>query len=430
MRSPILSERARALFDAKGPENAARVRRVLRLLGVVHGRAGDLTGLRVLDLGCGEGVFAIEAALAGASVLGIDGRAERMDAGRAVAAELGLDGVELVNADLRAFPFEERGPFDVVLALGVLYHLTARELVEVVGRVAHVAARAAVVETHVARGAVESVELQGQLLRGWHYREHRAEDASETRQQRRLASLDNEWSFWPTAASLCELLEARGFGAVLECRVPEHPAEGLDRRTFLALKTAVAPVRTYPWIDGMSAAEMRARSRSPRQLPFHPPLGSARESAVLATTVALGAWIGAGVGFRLGLASIDDPSVAGMRPPDVALWRDADLDDAVGGLGRVPPVLAVLVADRFEDREALRVLAAQWVAAGCELVWIVDPESRRAQVVDVTETRAYEIDDVLPQSRSLAGLEPTVRELLGRPRERSPSRPGEPRWPS
>ncbi len=112
MRSPILSERARALFDAKGPENAARVRRVLRLLGVVHGRAGDLTGLRVLDLGCGEGVFALEAALAGASVLGIDGRAERMDAGRVVAAELGLDGVELVNADLRAFPFEERGPFE------------------------------------------------------------------------------------------------------------------------------------------------------------------------------------------------------------------------------------------------------------------------------------------------------------------------------
>ena len=36
----------------------------------------------VLDLACGEGVYAIEAALRGATVLAIDARTERMGIGR------------------------------------------------------------------------------------------------------------------------------------------------------------------------------------------------------------------------------------------------------------------------------------------------------------------------------------------------------------
>ncbi len=258
MRSPSLSERARALFDAKGPENAARVRRIRRLLSVIHGRGDDLAGLQLLDLGCGEGVFAIEAALAHASVLAVDGRDERMNEGRVIADELGLDTIEWVRADVRAFPFEEHGPFDVVLALGVLYHLTAPELARTIERIGRTSRRAAILETHVARSADESVTVGGRVLRGWHYREHRAADSPEVRDARRLASLGNEWSFWPTAAVLGELLEAAGFGVVLECRLPEHPAEGLDRRTFLALRAANAPVLTYPWIEHVGAAEMRA----------------------------------------------------------------------------------------------------------------------------------------------------------------------------
>ncbi len=414
MRSPSLSQRARALFDAKGPENAARVRRVRRLLSVIHGRDDDLAGLQVLDLGCGEGVFAIEAALAHASVLAVDGRDERMNEGRAIADELGLDNIEWACADVRAFPFEEHGPFDVVLALGVLYHLTAPELARTIERIGRTSRRAAILETHVARCADESVTVGGRVLRGWHYREHRAADSPETRAARRLASLGNEWSFWPTASVLGELLEAAGFGVVLECRLPEHPAEGLDRRTFLALRAAATPVLTYPWIEHVDAAEMRVRSRSLRQLPFFPPLGTARERAVLATTVVLGTWTGAHVGFRLGTATIVDPSCDAMRPPDVAIWREADLDGYVGGLRRVPPVLAVLVADPHEDRAVLRAIASDFVAAGAETVWIVDPERDAIEVLDARSARSVAGDDALPEPGSLTGLTPAVRDLLGR----------------
>src|SRR4051794_16264762 len=89
-----LDAEALALFDAKGvlpgrdiPQsgrgNAAKVRRIIQLTRDLAG--GSLEGLRILDVGCGEGVYAMEAALHGADVLAVDGRTERMAAGAACA---------------------------------------------------------------------------------------------------------------------------------------------------------------------------------------------------------------------------------------------------------------------------------------------------------------------------------------------------------
>ena len=70
MSERCLPDHAYALFEAKGPENAARVRRIVRLIAEACGRSRDWRGLRVLDLGCGEGLFALEAALHGNAQLG------------------------------------------------------------------------------------------------------------------------------------------------------------------------------------------------------------------------------------------------------------------------------------------------------------------------------------------------------------------------
>jgi 2-polyprenyl-3-methyl-5-hydroxy-6-metoxy-1,4-benzoquinol methylase len=53
--------------------------------------AGEVSGRRILDLGCGEGAYSRELARRGARVTGIDGSARLIDTARARAAAVGLE---------------------------------------------------------------------------------------------------------------------------------------------------------------------------------------------------------------------------------------------------------------------------------------------------------------------------------------------------
>ena len=81
-------------------------------------RCGDLTGARVLDVGCGTGRYSIECAKRGAGrVVGIDFAPSMIEFSRSVARELQVDDVcQFLCDDFLAHPFDEA--FDVVLALG------------------------------------------------------------------------------------------------------------------------------------------------------------------------------------------------------------------------------------------------------------------------------------------------------------------------
>ncbi|MBI3993732.1 MAG: class I SAM-dependent methyltransferase [Candidatus Lambdaproteobacteria bacterium] len=80
--------------------------------------AGPLAGLRVLDVGCGDGAYALAAARQGAQVVGVDVSPSMIEAARRRAAQAGLP-VEFQQADTTALPFED-GRFNVVLAVTVL----------------------------------------------------------------------------------------------------------------------------------------------------------------------------------------------------------------------------------------------------------------------------------------------------------------------
>ncbi len=80
--------------------------------------AGPLAGRDVLDVGCGDGTYALAAARAGARVMGVDRSAAVVEAARRNAADAGLP-LQLQVADVRALPFRP-GRFDVVLAVTVL----------------------------------------------------------------------------------------------------------------------------------------------------------------------------------------------------------------------------------------------------------------------------------------------------------------------
>ncbi len=80
--------------------------------------AGSLAGRDVLDVGCGDGAYALAVARLGARAAGVDPAPEAVEAARRHAAEAGLDATFQVGSAER-LPFEA-GRFDVVLAVTVL----------------------------------------------------------------------------------------------------------------------------------------------------------------------------------------------------------------------------------------------------------------------------------------------------------------------
>lgn len=82
----------------------------------------DATGLRVLDIGCRDGFFAFEMERRGAAVTGLD-YADPEVTGFGIASRVLGSRVEYVVANVYDIAPERFGTFDLVLFLGVLYHL-------------------------------------------------------------------------------------------------------------------------------------------------------------------------------------------------------------------------------------------------------------------------------------------------------------------
>lgn len=75
---------------------------------------------RALDVGCGEGVYAVYLAQQGFSVVGLDFVSDALGAARARAKQAGVD-LELHEGDV--VDFDPKQSFDVVLDSGCLHHM-------------------------------------------------------------------------------------------------------------------------------------------------------------------------------------------------------------------------------------------------------------------------------------------------------------------
>jgi tRNA (mo5U34)-methyltransferase len=82
----------------------------------------DCGGLRVLDVGCRDGFFAFELERRGATVVGLD-YADPKVTGFSIAAEILGSQVEYLVDNVYDLSPERHGLFDLVLFLGVLYHV-------------------------------------------------------------------------------------------------------------------------------------------------------------------------------------------------------------------------------------------------------------------------------------------------------------------
>lgn len=85
----------------------------------------SLKGKRVLDIACNSGFWSIQCALLGAEVVGFDGRAELVKQAELIKSIVGVENVEFKTLDFWDMsPQALGGTFDIVLNLGILYHLT------------------------------------------------------------------------------------------------------------------------------------------------------------------------------------------------------------------------------------------------------------------------------------------------------------------
>lgn len=211
-----------------------RLARVVQVVADLAAR--PLDQLRVLDLGCYEGQFALEFALRGSAVTGIEGREENLAVARVRAAERGLHQLELVRADVRELSRDRFGTFDAVLCLGLLYHLDFPEAIRLLQRVAEVCERVVVVDTHINLGASRTFADGDRIYRGRHYIEHAEHAGEREREQSRWASLGNTQSVWFTRASTINAIMDAGFTSVFEVEVPPERSKPVDRRMFAGVK--------------------------------------------------------------------------------------------------------------------------------------------------------------------------------------------------
>ncbi len=235
-----------------------KLRRIMQIVSDISQK--PLDSLRVLDLACLEGMYAIEMARHGAEAVGIEGREASIEKARFAKSVLGLDRLKLLQDDVRNLSREQHGEFDVVLCLGILYHLDSPDVFHFLARLGEVCRGFAIIHTHVALDAEVSRDYEGTRHWGRMFTEHAPHSTPEQRKKSLWASLDNVASFWPTRASLFNALTRAGFTSIYECQTPPEEMP-IHRATFVAIKGRREPIHCAPMLSALAVGN------APEQVP-------------------------------------------------------------------------------------------------------------------------------------------------------------------
>ena len=116
--------RLTATYD-DGALDAIHHTRLAMLKQVVEARfGGTLAGHNAIDIACHQGWFSTQLAQVGVrDVLAIDARDEHVADATLIRDALGLRNMRVAQSDVHALTRESVGTFDIVLMLGLIYHL-------------------------------------------------------------------------------------------------------------------------------------------------------------------------------------------------------------------------------------------------------------------------------------------------------------------
>jgi 2-polyprenyl-3-methyl-5-hydroxy-6-metoxy-1,4-benzoquinol methylase len=233
-----------------------RLRRILQIAHDLSGKA--LNNCRVLDLGCLEGMFSFEFASHGSETIGIEIREENYKKACFLKSLVDLPQLSFIQMDARDISKEKLGLFDIVICSGLLYHLTAEDAADLLKKMFDMSTKLVIVDTHISFLPEKKAEIGESVYFGRLFGEHNSEDSQDLKNKRRLASWDNETSFWFTRPSMVNLLQNVGFSSVFECFSPTHlnfgkeGVENTDRCTFVALKSESISVKSSPGASKLS----------------------------------------------------------------------------------------------------------------------------------------------------------------------------------
>ena len=198
---------------------------------------GSLKGLRVLDVACNCGGFSVHAARSGADyVLGFDVDEHYLSQAEFIKSALGLANVQFQKLHLEDLDPEIHGRFDVVLCLGILYHLENPVLC--MQKLAAVTEKLIVVDTTLLR--IPYINFLLRRLPLWHMRVVPAvTDVAQNISTSRWRKHEHG-QFSPNAAAVEELLKYSGFEDIQQLRPknsnPELRYHNGTRATFIARK--------------------------------------------------------------------------------------------------------------------------------------------------------------------------------------------------
>ncbi len=263
----IFNRKALDLFADKGDGNAVKVRRIISLTKRLASK--NMEDLRILDLGCGEGVYSLEAGMYGSEVLGIDGRDDRLKFGKEVAEEHNLNNVKFNVDDVRNVHVDKYGKFDVIYNLGLLYHLDTEDVFSLLKRLHDMCNNMLIIDTTIGLSSPIAFEKDGETYYGVKYSEHEDGDDEELVMNKRImASIGNNESFLITKESLIKYLNKIGFECIMECYSPLEPYKNESRVTIVAYKGKKEEVKAYPWINGMTEKEIVEKADRGTIVPF------------------------------------------------------------------------------------------------------------------------------------------------------------------
>jgi 2-polyprenyl-3-methyl-5-hydroxy-6-metoxy-1,4-benzoquinol methylase len=235
-----------------------KLRRIVQCVFDLTG--GTVKGLRILDLACLEGLYAIEFARHDANCLGIEGREANIEKARFAKEVLSLGNLDLVQDDVRNLSAKKYGHFDVVLCLGILYHLDVPDVFSFIERLGEVCDRICIVDTRIILHPKTRYIHNHRAYYGTKTEEHIADDSKEVKLSRLWASLDNPDNFYLSRATLYNALSHVGFTTVYECNIPAEPKKPVDRITVVGIKGKMERLINAPLMAAQSLDDMPERS--------------------------------------------------------------------------------------------------------------------------------------------------------------------------
>ena len=229
---------------------------------------GDKKHLRLVDLGCLEGGFAVEFARMGFQVLGIEVRDANIAACAYVKSKTNLPNLMFVKDNV--LNIANYGMFDVVFCCGLLYHLDKpKHFLETLSSVTK---KIVILQTHfsidtiyprlplpflvrqvltkITRGLIDKYTLsqvtENEGLAGRWFTEFSNDKKFNKRETSKWSSWDNRRSFWIQREYLLQAIENVGFHLVMEqfdslgTNIAESMLRGYYRKenrgTFIGIK--------------------------------------------------------------------------------------------------------------------------------------------------------------------------------------------------